>query len=327
MASHKHIRSSIAPSQISRRQFVASTAMAGLIGPGVMPGLFAAPPKKGASKYIDVHTHIGTYTNGNKELTVKGLLDWMDKHDVEKSVVLPLVSPESTTYLQLPDVAIKAAKAHPDRLVAFCSIDPRSIIRGGVKGLTDIIKKYVDRGAKGFGEHKVGLNFDHPLMMQVYKACENVGIPLLFHLDTIRGKDEPGLPRLERALATFPKLNFIGHGPGWWASISGGLKSKKELGGYPKTPVKPGGAIDRLMAKYENLFGDLSAGSGANAISRDVEFGRKFLIRRQDRLMFGTDYLQPGQRVPQFALFDRVKLPATAQKKIFRKNAERVIKI
>ncbi|MFQ5733675.1 MAG: amidohydrolase family protein [Planctomycetaceae bacterium] len=294
-----------------------------------MTGLYAAAPKpkKKASRYIDVHTHIGTYTNGNKELTVQGLLRWMDQHDVEKAVVLPLVSPESTTYLQLPDVAIKAAKAHPDRLIAFCSIDPRSIIRGGVKGLSDIIKKYVDRGAKGFGEHKVGLNFDHPLMMQVYAACQNVGIPLLFHLDTIRGKDKPGLPRLERALATYPKLNFIGHGPGWWASVSGGLKSKKDLGGYPKTPVKTGGAIDRLMTKYPNIFGDLSAGSGANAISRDVKFGRKFLIRRQDRLMFGTDYLQPGQPVPQFELFDRLKLPAGVQAKIFRKNAERIIKI
>lgn len=332
MTSETQLRCPGAPSArpVTRRQFAASVAAAAagsLAAPLVLPGLYAAAPKKKASKYIDVHTHIGTYTNGNKELTVKGLLEWMDRHDVARAVVLPLVSPESTTYLQLPDVAIKAAKGHPDRLIAFCAIDPRAIIRGGVKGLTDIIKKYVDRGAKGFGEHKVGLDFDHPLMMHVYEACQNVGIPLLFHMDTIRGKDEPGLPRLERALATFPKLKFIGHGPGWWASISGGVKSKKDLGGYPRGPVKPGGAIDRLMTKYPNIFGDLSAGSGANAISRDKAFGRKFLIRRQDRLMFGTDYLQPGQPVPQFKLFDGLKLPADVQAKIFRKNAERIIKI
>ena len=105
------------------------------------------------------------------------------------------------------------------------------------------------------------------------------------------------------------------------------MKTKKDLGGYPKTPVKPGGAIDRLMTKYPNIFGDLSAGSGANAISRDTVFGRKFLNRRQDRLMFGTDYLQPGQRVPQFELFDSLKLPADMQAKIFRNNAKRIIKI
>lgn len=312
---------------ISRRSFV-TAATAGIVSsPLVLPGLFATAPKKKATKYIDVHTHIGTYTNGNKELTVKGLLDWMDLHDIEKSVVLPLVSPESTTYIQLPDAAIKAANAHPDRLIAFCSIDPRSIVRGGVKGLTDIIKKYVAQGAKGFGEHKVGLMFDDPLMMRVYEACQAAEIPLLFHLDTIRGKDEPGLPRLERALATFPKLNFIGHGPGWWASISGGVKTKRDLGGYPKTKVVPGGAIDRLMDKYPNIFGDLSAGSGANSISRDKAFGRKFMIRRKDRLMFGTDYLQPGQAVPQFDVFNSLKLPADVEASIYRKNAERVIKL
>ena len=209
-------------------------------------------------------------------------------------------------------------------MVAFCSIDPRTSVRGGLDGFVKIIQSYVDKGAKGFGEHKVGLDFDDPLMLRVYEACETVGIPLLFHLDTIRGKDEPGLPHLERAVRSFPKLDFIGHGPGWWASISGNVKS---LGGYPKGTVHPGGAIDRLMDKYPNIYGDLSAGSGANAISRDKNFGRDFVIRRQDRLMFGTDYLQPGQHVPQFELYDNLDLPKDVQAKVFKQNATRVLKL
>jgi uncharacterized protein len=281
---------------------------------------------KKPKKFVDMHTHIGTYTNGNKELTAKALVEWMDKHDIEKAVVLPLVSPESTTFLQLPDAAIKASKEFPDRLIPFCSIDPRAIIRGGRNGLVGIIQKYVDEGAKGFGEHKVGLNFDDPLMMRVYDACQEVGIPLLFHLDNARGKDSPGLPRLENAVRSFPKLNFIGHGPGWWASISG-TKNQSDLGGYPKGPVQPGGAIDRLMREYDNIYGELSAGSGANSISRDLKFGRDFLIRNQDRICFGTDYLQPGQHVPQFDLFAKIELPDTVREKIYRKNAERLLKL
>src|SRR4029079_18811720 len=93
-----------------------------------------------------------------------------------------------------------------------------------------------------------------------------------------------------------PGCNFIGHGPGWWASISGDV-TERDLGGYPKGKVAPGGAIDRLMEKYPNLYGDLSAGSGASASSRDLEFGREFLIRRQDRICFGTDFLSPPQAV------------------------------
>ena len=315
----------------TRRRFLSLAAgtAAGLgTGRFSLPGLFAAEPKRRkASKYIDVHTHIGTVWNGNKELTPDGLLRWMDEHDVEKAVLLPLTSPESSSFLLLTEPALKAAKAHPDRFIPFCSIDPRTSVRGGLKGFESIIRSYVDRGAKGFGEHKVGLNFDDPRMMVIYQACEEIGIPLLFHLDAVRDMDEPGLPRLEHALKTFPKLTFLGHGPGWWASISGDIKTKADLGRYPKGPVKPGGAIDRLMSKYPNIYGDLSAGSGANSIGRDRDFGRKFMIRRQDRLLFGTDYLQPGQHVPQFELFDSLDLPKSVQGKIFRGNAERLLKL
>ncbi len=309
---------------MNRRQMLARTASFA----GILPAttFYADQPKQKASRYIDMHTHIGTYTNNTPTLTTTALIHWMDEHDVEKAVVLPLVSPESTTYLQLPDAAIAASREFPDRLIPFCSIDPRAIIHGGQKGLVDILRRYVDQGAKGFGEHKVGLNFDDPLMMRVYAACEQVGIPLLFHIDRIRGKDKPGLPRLENALRSFPELNFIGHGPGWWASISG-LTDSDTLGSYPKGPVAPGGAIDRLMENYPNIYGDLSAGSGANAIGRDLDFGRDFFIRRQDRLCFGTDYLKPGQHVPQFALFEKLKLPATVQAKVFKSNAKRVLKL
>ena len=110
---------------------------------------------------------------------------------------------------------------------------------------------------------------------------------------TSSNTDEPGLPGLERALGAHPKTVFIGHGPGWWASISGDVTAD-ELGGYPKKPVAPGGAVDRLMEQYPNLYGDLSAGSAKRA--RDAKFGREFLIRRADRLLFGTDYLRRARK-------------------------------
>ena len=82
---------------------------------------------------------------------------------------------------------------------------------------------------------------------------------------------------------------MIGHGKGWWASISGRLTQKELHVGYPRGPVAPGGAIDRLMDRHLKLYGDLSS-SGAHAILRDREFGQHFLRRRAGRLMFGTDY-------------------------------------
>jgi predicted TIM-barrel fold metal-dependent hydrolase len=159
-----------------------------------------------------------------------------------------------------------------DRLIPFCCIDPRTSYNGGAKGLLDMLKRAIDGGAKGFGEHKPGVAIDDPKNMALYAACAELNLPLLFHLDNIRNTDQPGLPGLAKALATFPKCNFIGHGPGWWASISGDVTAR-ELGGYPKSPVAPGGAMDKLMEQFPNLYADLSAGSGASAIQRDLTFG------------------------------------------------------
>jgi predicted TIM-barrel fold metal-dependent hydrolase len=187
-----------------------------------------------------------------------------------------------------------------------------------------MVKEYVDQGARGFGEHKAGLPIDHPKMRALYEVCEDLKLPVLFHMDAERGTDQPGLPGLEGVLKSFPGVSFIGHGPGFWASISGEV-SASDLGAYPAGPVKPGGAVDRLMSGYGNLWGDLSAGSGAGALARDREFAQQFLIRRADRLLFGTDYLRPGQIVRQFELLAGFDLPAPVRAKIERGNATRLL--
>jgi predicted TIM-barrel fold metal-dependent hydrolase len=218
-------------------------------------------------------------------------------------------------------------KPHRDRLIPFCCIDPRTSFTGGRKALAGMLKRYVDAGAKGFGEHKPGVKIDDPRNMALYEACGELRLPVLFHADTIRNVDAPGLPGLEEMLKEFPDTQFIGHATGWWSSISGDVKKLDDLGAYPKTPVVAGGAVDRLLEKYANIHGDLSAGSGAGALSRDLRFAREFLIRRADRLLFGTDYLTPGQEVPQFNLFRQLELPAEVQAKIFRDNARRLLRL
>jgi predicted TIM-barrel fold metal-dependent hydrolase len=276
-------------------------------------------------KYVDVHTHLGQTWNTTIPLTAEELLRWMDAHSVAQAVVLPLSSPESSSYMITTDFVLAQTAPFRDRLIPFCSIDPRTSYTGGRKALVEMLKKYVDAGAKGFGEHKPGVAIDDPRSMEIYAACAELKLPLLFHIDNLRNMDKPGLPGLARAIEANPGCNFIGHGPGWWASISGGI-TDKDLGGYPKGKVAPGGAMDALMEKYPNIYADLSAGSGAGAISRDLDFGREFLIRRADRVMFGTDFLAPKQGVPQFELFEeQLKLPEEVQAKIFTDNARRVL--
>jgi predicted TIM-barrel fold metal-dependent hydrolase len=318
---------------ISRRCFLGTAAAAGALG--VEPTA-AEPAPRRRGKYIDIHTHLGTFTWG-KELTADGLVRLMDRHDIERAVVLPLVSPEASPYPQTTLSALAAFKAHPDRLIPFCCVDPRCLTEpprrvghvAGFPGLKTILKRYQDAGCRGLGEHKTGLPFDHDLNMTLYRACEELELPVLFHLDDIRNPDTPGLPRLANALKSFPKLPFIGHAAGFWASISGDA-TLVDFGGYPRipTPVAPGGALDALLDKYSNLYGDLSEQAGYAAVARDKKFGRDFLIRRADRLLFGTDYLASDQEVPpHFALFDSLELPAEVQKQVFRGNAVRLLKL
>jgi predicted TIM-barrel fold metal-dependent hydrolase len=316
----------------TRRQVLQGLAAAGAASV-VGPSLGLAAGRK--YKFIDIHTHLGTFYWG-RELTADGLIKLMDAHDIERAVVLPLVSPESSPYPQTTEAALAAQKAHPDRLIAFCAVDPRVTTGNpnrfghveGPRGIKEIVRRYKDLGARGFGEHKVGLPFDHPLMLAVYEACAELELPILFHLDDIRSFDTPGLPRLENVLKKFPSLPLIGHAAGFWASISGDATTA-DFGRYPKipTPVTPGGALDRLMERYKNLYGDLSEPGGYSAITRDREFGRQFLIRRADQLLFGTDFLMPDQEIPHFALYDSLDLPDDVQQKLFRGNAIRLLKL
>ena len=110
-----------------------------------------------------------------------------------------------------------------------------------------MLRRYIDAGAKGFGEHKPQLAIDDPNSMRLYEACAEVDIPVLFHLDNQANFDVPGLPGLTRVLKAFPKLVMIGHGKGWWASISNGLRQEDLHVGFPRGPVVPGGAFRRTV--------------------------------------------------------------------------------
>lgn len=320
---------------VSRRRFVKSVCNAGLSACFVRPTPAVQAAQKKKIRAIDIHTHLGAFFYG-QELSAELLIRFMDQHDIEWACVLPLISPEAAPVAQPVTTAITAAREFPDRLIPFCAVDPRAVtVPGqraghvaGVKGVVDILKRYQDVGCKGLGEHKTGLWFDAPQQRVLYEACQSVGLPILFHLDDIRNPDTPGLPRLETVLKDFPELPLIGHAAGFWASISADA-TFEDFGRYPAvpSPVKPGGALDRLMDAYPNLFGDLSEPGGEKAIARDPAFGREFIIRHQNQLLFGTDVLMPNQKIPQFELLASLDLPEEVQFKIFRENSRKLLKL
>lgn len=320
------------PTQLNRRGFLSATAAAALgtsLGSLSANRLFAAESTK--TKRFDIHVHLADAWYGEERgpLTAEMLVRWMDGHNIAQAAVLPLVSPEAFWYPISSDTVIKESRRFSDRLIPFCCIDPRTLSTHlpKHKQVVDMLKRYQDAGVRGFGEHKALLDIDDRLNMKLYAACAEVGFPVLFHLDNRANMDKPGLPGLEKILKTFPNLTMIGHGKGWWASIAGNLTQDDLHVGYPKGKIAPGGALDRLMAKYPNLYGDLSS-SGAHALLRDPEFGLGFLKRRYKQLLFGTDYYDLTQKdFLQFSIFHQLPVDDKIRDAICWGNARSLLKL
>ena len=272
---------------------------------------------------IDIHLHIGRLYF-EKALKPSHLLKFMDKNGIEKAVLLPIENPEDTSYYVTTEYVLKVCKKYADRFIPFCNVDPRR------RKVYPVIKEYKERGCKGFGEVLVGLNMDDPRLQKIYEICGELRLPIIFDLSETTCLDETGLPRFEKMIKKFPETIFSGHGPHFWTEISSDVK-KEEFSGYPKGKIKRKGAVEKLLAQYPNAYADLSAGSGYNAVSRDPEFGYRFLEEFQNKLLFGTDICHVNQDVPIIPYFKKAlaegKISQTAYAKITRKNAERILKL
>ena len=73
--------------------------------------------------------------------TAEELLRWMDAHRIAQAIVLPLMSPESSSYLITTDFVLEQTRPFRDRLIPFCSIGPRTGYGVGLKGLVTMLKK------------------------------------------------------------------------------------------------------------------------------------------------------------------------------------------
>ncbi len=288
---------------------------------------------------IDVHAHIGRIVLDRREfMDAANLIARMDAWRIDRACVLPVCEHSEAPYLEAYTADVLAACAlYPKRLIPFCLVDPRFAGNHPQADFRFLLEEYRARGCRGLGEMLPKLDFDDPRALNLYRQAAEFGFPVLFDLhdtDTSYGlRDGPGLPRLERALRECPDTVFIGHGPTFWAEISADCPPDERCV-YPKGPVKPGGAVPRLMRAYPKLWADLSAGSGYNALSRDGAFGRRFLEEFQDRLLFGTDScrrsdLERGVPIVPFfhALRDNAAFPPEAWEKIAWKNAARLLRL
>jgi predicted TIM-barrel fold metal-dependent hydrolase len=303
-----------AHSEYSRREFlVASTALAFSGRPVAQSSSATREP------VIDAHQHI-VYN----DRTVEQLIAHQRTMGVTTSVLMPTGdrgeghpggSGEHEAVLEL-------CRTHPGEFVFFAneiSDHPEA---------PKIIERQLRRGAIGIGEQKFRVDCDSPHIERIAEVARSFGVPVLMHFE--HGRYNRHIERFHRMLERFPTVNFIGHAQAWWGNIH---KTHEQTTSYPRGAVTPGGITDRYLSDYANCYADLSAGSGLNAITRDEDHYREFIIRHQNKLVYGSDCSEATGRRPEcvganiLAAIRRLVPNKTIERKILYENAKRLLKL
>jgi predicted TIM-barrel fold metal-dependent hydrolase len=282
---------------------------------------------------IDVHNHPDWHGhNLNK------FLENMDKYNIDKTWILSWEAPRDEydpNYINctpqvgengpIPFALCKAyVEKAPSRFVLGYAPDPRR--PEAIDMLDAAVKIY---GVKVYGELKLRMMYDNPDALRMYRYCGKNGLPVIVHIDYEfnSGVRYPrpnwwyggGIDAFERAVKACPETIFVGHAPGFWAHISGDDQFDKTS--YPKGMVQPGGKLIDMLQMYTNLYCDMSAGSGRNALSRDPEFAKQFLIEFQDRILYGRDYFDNEHQ----EFLNNLGLPEKVLRKIYSENALKLV--
>lgn len=296
---------------MKRREFLAAAGAAACGG-------LVAPLGAPAEKIIDIHQHTHYWGRNDEDL-----VQHQRALGITKTVLLPAGSRyglEADCYGN--DSVVAIARKYPREFLFFANEDPT------LPEALPVIERYLKAGAIGIGEQKFFVDCDSESIVKLAELARDYRVPILLHFQ--HEKYNKGFERFHKVLERFPKVNFIGHAQTMWGNIDRNL-NPKDL--YPKGAVTPGGLTDRWLADYPNFHADLSAGSGANAFTRDEEHARGFLLRHQNKLMFGSDCQDVDGKdercvgAKQLATLRKLVADPKVLEKILHRNASRLLKI
>ena len=290
-------------------------------------------------KKIDVHVHTSMWGENlpsfNTPLaTPQQVIERYEELNIEKGFIMPLLSPESRNFVQSNEEVIHIADKYKESFYCFCNIDPRMVNNTSGSDLSKLIEHYKEKGAKGVGEVTANMYIDEHFMENLFYHCAQCDMPVTIHIAPQKCAsygvvDDLNLPRLEKILKKYPSLKILGHSQCFWSEISADVTAENR-NGYPKGKVVEG-TIARLMRECPNLYCDLSAGSGYNAISRDEDYAYKFIEEFADRLLFGTDLYMPHQQSLLSSWLDKAyengHITEENYKKICRENAMKLFNL
>ena len=280
----------------------------------------AAAPVLAASAepIIDIHQH--TNYSGRTD-------DELIQHQRDLGISRTVLLPAGSKYGLAAgcggnDTVLAIARRLPKEYVFFANELPN------IPEAKTVLEKYLKLGAIGIGEQKFPVEADSKAIDLIANIARHHNVPVLLHFQY--QTYNLGYEKFHKVLQRHSKVNFIGHAQTFWGNID---KSLNQADLYPKTRVTPGGWTDRWLSDYPNLFADMSAGSGLNALLRDEDHAREFLKRHQDKLMYGSDCddrkmgTARCSGVKQIVAIRRLAPSKEVERKILYGNAARVLKI
>lgn len=314
-----------AANSLNRREFLLTT---GTLLAGAYAGTLPAAPNP-AEPVIDIHQHTNYSGRSTQQLIIH-----QHAMGVTTTILLPagrVVERESTHNGKSNGLAasaggnetvLKMARDYPKEFLFFVNEVP------DLPDMQKELEKYLKLGAKGIGEQKFNVECDSIYMQHVAEVAQEYGVPVLMHFQ--HGMYNKGFERFYKMLEKFPKVNFLGHAQTFWGNID---KNHDPAVLYPTGKITPGGITDRYLSDYPNMYADMSAGSGLNALRRDEDHTRAFFERHQDKILYGSDCNDtigrgPGCQGSQTIAMIRKLAPSKAiERKILFENAKKMFKL
>ncbi len=305
----------------SRRTFLTSSL--GALAAHSLAQTTAAEP------VIDIHQHMNYHLRADEHLLLH-----QKAMGVTKTIILPggtYVNRPSTHEGRSNGLAAKClgttwardfAMARPDSYLWACN------------EVTDLpsapaeIEMWLKLGACMIAEQKFKVECDSPESQRLYELAAAYNVPILLHFQ--HQTYNLGYDRFHTMLAKHPKTNFIGHAQAFWGNID---KNHDPKVNYPEGKVTPGGLTDRYLADYPNMFADMSAGSGLQALTRDEEHTTAFFQRHQDKILYGSDCADhlgrgPGcQGAATLAAIRKLAPSKTVERKILFENSRKLFRL
>ena len=310
---------------------------------------------------VDVHNHLG---GGKDRLTPQTVQRYLT--EMNEAGVRTVVNLDGGWGDRLKETLAALDEAHPGRfltfaLVNFDGIDDPDWGAREAKRLEEGFKA----GAKGLKFHKTfGLRYrykdgrlvpvDDPKLDPVWETCAKYKKPVVIHIADPAAFFTP----LDRFNERWHELNS---NPGWL--FYGGENPKRQdlldqlhrvIAKHPKTTfvnthfgnnAEDLASVAEKLDKYPNMYVDIDA--RISELGRQPYTARKFFLKYQDRIMFGTD---TTPRREAFRIYYRfletddeyfdcsashhrqgfwniygIFLPPEVLEKVYRTNAERVL--